>query len=173
MTHLYLPRDLYDEVRLEETAVFARKNGVFIAVLANGTLTYKPYDAEALAGLFKNLKKVDLAADYVPKEEFDLCRYGGEYHAYITELSDMETEDFDAFVTRIKKNRAVFENGTVLYKTRYGEIFVSYGGDFTVNGVPVSLPFDRYDCRFCHAARGDEEITVNSGIHTLTLSLRQ
>ncbi len=173
MTHLYLPRDLYDEVLPEETAVFARKNGVFVAVLANGPLSYKPYDAEVLAGLFKNLKKVDLTADYVPKEEFDLCRYGGEYHAYITELSDIETEDFAAFVTRVKNNHAVFENGTVSYETRCGEIFVSYGGNFTVNGALVPLPFDRYDCRFCHAARGDEEITVNSGSHTLTLSLRQ
>ncbi|MBQ6118602.1 MAG: hypothetical protein IJK98_05185, partial [Clostridia bacterium] len=153
MTHLYLPRDLYDEVRLEETAVFARKNGVFAAVLANGPLAYKPYDKEALAGLFRNLKHVDLSADYVPREEFDLCRCGGDYHAYITELSDAETEDFASFVSRIKTNRAVFRSGTATYETRCGEIAVSYDGTFTVNGAPVGLPFDRYDCPFCHAPR--------------------
>ena len=74
MTHLYLPRDLYDEVILEKNEVFARKNGVFAAVLANGPLAYKPYDKAALAGLFRNLKNADLSADYVPRQEFDLCR---------------------------------------------------------------------------------------------------
>ena len=172
MTHLYLPRDLYDEVILEENAVFARKNGVFAAVLANGPLTYKPYDETALAGLFCNLKNADLSADYVPRQEFDLCRFGGTYHAYITELSDADAEDFDAFISRIKKNRAVFGDGTVTYETRCGTMAVSYDGDFTVDGAPVSLPFDRYDCKFCHAPRNAESILVDSGNHTLALSLQ-
>ncbi len=172
MTHLYLPRDLYDEVIPEETAVFARKNGVFVSVLANGPLAYKPYDRNALTGLFKNLKKVDLAADYVPKKEFDLCRSGGTYHAYITELSDADTEDFTSFVSRIKKNRAVFAGGTVTYESDCGTVFVSYDGAFTVNGEPVNLPFDRYDCSFCKAPRKAESICVDSGNHTLTLSLK-
>ena len=172
MTHLYLPRDLYDEVILEGSAVFARKNGVFAAVLANGPLTYKPYDENALKGLFGNLKNVDLSADYVPREEFDLCRFGGTYHAYITELSDADTESFASFMSRVKKNRAVFGNGTVSYQTRCGTIAVSYDGAFTVNGAPVSLPFDRYDCRFCRAPRKARSIFVDSGSHTLTLSLQ-
>ena len=172
MTHLYLPRDLYDEVILEETAVFARKNGVFAAVLANGPLAYKPYDAEALAGLFRNLKNVDLSADYVPRQEFDLCRFGGDYHAYITELSDADTEDFASFVSRIKQNRAVFEGGTVLYATQCGALAVSYEGAFTVNGEPIDLPFDRCDCPFCHATRKADGIFVDSGSHTLALSLQ-
>ena len=172
MTHLYLPRDLYDEVILEDTAVFARKNSVFAAVLANGPLAYKPYNREALTGLFKNLKKVDLTADYVPQKEFDLCRFGGTYHAYVTELSDADTEDFASFVSRIKKNRAVFNGGTVSYTTRCGTVAVSYEGAFTVNGGPVGLPFDRYDCRFCKAPRKADAIRVDSGSHTLTLSLR-
>ena len=172
MTHLYLPRDLYDEVILEKTAVFARKNGVFAAVLANGPLAYKPYDKASLKGLFGNLKKVDLSADYVPKDVFDLCRSGGEYHAYITELSDADTEDFAAFVSRIKQNRAVFGNGTVTYETRCGNIEVSYNGTFSVNGAPVELPFDRYDCPFCHAPRKADTVFVDSGSHTLSLSLQ-
>ncbi|MBQ6164871.1 MAG: hypothetical protein IJK23_10405 [Clostridia bacterium] len=173
MTHLYLPRDLYDEVILEDNAVFARKNGVFAAVLSNGPLIYKPYDKDTLAGLFKNLKKADLSADYVPKEEFDLCRFGGEYHAYITELSDVETEDFDSFIARIRNNRAVFENGTAEYNTRFGELAVSYDGLFAVNGKEVKLPFDRYDCKFCRAERKADSIFVDSGKNMLTLSLRE
>ena len=173
MTHLYLPRDLYDEVILEDAAVFARKNGVFAAVLANGPLVYKPYDQKALAGLFKNLKHADLMADYVPKKEFDLCRTGGEYHAYITELSDIDTEDFASFIARVKKNRAVFSGGTAAYETRCGSLFVSCNGVFTVNGAPVATPFPRYDCSFCRAERKAETVFVNSGSHTLELSLRR
>ena len=172
MTHLYLPWDLYDEVILEETAVFARKNGVFVSVLANGPLAYKPYDPDALTGLFKNLKRVDLSADHVPQKEFDLCRFGGTYHAYITELSDADTEDFTSFMARIKKNRLVFEGGTATYQTRCGTIAVSYGGAFTVDGAPVSLPFDRYDCKFCHAKRKTDPVFVDSGCYTLSLSLQ-
>lgn len=172
MTHLYLPRDIYDEVILEETSVFARKNGVFAAVLANGPLTYKPYDKASVKGLFGDLKKVDLSADYVPKDVFDLCRSGGKYHAYITELSDADTEDFASFISRIKANRALFGNGTAAYETRCGKIDVSYNGTFTVNGDPVKLPFDRYDCVFCHAERKADTVFVDSGSHTLTLSLK-
>ena len=172
MTHLYLPRDLYDEVILEDTAVFARKNGVFAAVLANGPLSYRPYDKAALTGLFSNLKKVDLSADYVPKKEFDLCRFGGTFHAYITELSDADTEDFASFVSRIKANRAVFGEGKVTYQSRCGTIVVSYNGTFTVNGAPVRLPFDRYDCKFCHAPRKADRILVTSQKHRLALSLQ-
>ena len=171
MTHLYLPRDLWDEVILEERAVFARKNGVFAAVLANGPLAYKPYDQTSVKGLFGNLKKASLDAPYVPKSEFDLCREGGEYHAYITELSDEDSEDFGSFVLRIRKNRAVFEQGDVLYETRCGTIAVSYGGKFTVDGASVPTPFARYDCRFCRAGRGADEIAVDSGSHTLSLRL--
>ena len=115
---------------------------------------------------------MDLSADYVPKKEFDLCRFGGTYHAYITELSDADTEDFASFTARIKKNRAVFVDGTVTYQTRCGTLGVSYDGTFTVNGEPVRLPFDRYDCRFCHAPRKADEIFVDSGRHTLSLSLQ-
>ena len=172
MTHLYLPRDLYDEVILEDTVVFARKNGVFVAVLANGPLAYKPYDEASLAGLFRNLKNVDLSADYVPRKEFDLCRFGGAYHAYITELSDADTEEFASFVSRIKTNRTVFGNGTVTYETRCGSLTVFYDGAFTVNGAPVGLPFDRYDCKFCKAPRKADEIFVDGGSHTLALALR-
>ena len=173
MTHLYLPRDLYDEVILEAAAVFARKNGVFVAVLANGPLAYRPYDKASLAGLFSNLKNAPLTADYVPRQEFDLCRFGGTYHDYITELSDADTEDFVSFVSRVKKNRAVFDNGTVTYQTRCGAIAVSYDGSFMVNGEPVRLPFDRYDCPFCHAPRKADGILVDGGSHMLALSLRQ
>ena len=173
LTHLYLPRELYDEVILEDRAVFARKNGVFAAVLANGPLRYKPYDKDSAAGLLRNLKTAALIEKYMPRQEFDLCREGGLYHAYITELSDADTEDFAAFIARVKQNRAQFDCGSVLYETRCGTLEVSYEGRFTVNGASVETPFDRYDCRFCHAKRGDGTITVNSGAHTAALTLRE
>ena len=68
-------------------------------------------------------------------------------------------------------NRAVFEGGTVRYGSACGDLAVSYDGLFTVNGAPVATPFDRYDCRFCHAPWGAEEILVDSGRHSLTLRL--
>ena len=171
MTHLYLPREFYDEVILEENAVFARKNGVFAAVLANGPLTYRPYDPDAIAGLFRNLR-AELPPEYVPQGSFDLCRFGGAYHAYITELSDEDAESFAAFIARIKKNRAAFTGGSVRYETACGVLDVAFDGSFAVNGVPVKTEFDRYDCRFCRAPRKADRITVDSGRHTLELRLK-
>ena len=50
---------------------------------------------------------------------------------------------------------------------------VAYDGLFTVDGADIKTPFDRYDCPFCRAQRGDKTIVVDSGAHTLSLSLRE
>ncbi len=171
MTHLYMPQDFYDEFELNGNRVFARKNGVFVSVVSDGEMKFKPYSTEAITGLNSNLKGVTLDDEYVPKKEFDLCRFGGDYHIYITEISDSDRESYEEFKERILSNKAQFGIGKASYTTYFGEISSSYDGDFRVNGKPVSKEFDRYDSRFCHAKRKADKILVDSGKHSLTISI--
>ena len=170
LTHAYMPQDLYDEFMLDGNTVFARKNGVFVALISDGDLEYKPYNSDSAKGL---LKGRILPEERTLEKGFDLCRRGGEYHSYITELSDVDTETFEEFCDRIKQNRTVFGKGCVSYKTKCGEINVSFDGNFTVNGKTQETVSDRYDSIFCKAKRKAQEIRVDTKSHRLTLNYRE
>ena len=170
MTHAYMPKDFYDEFELDSNTVFARKNSVFVALIANGELKFRPFDAKSANGLLKGRKFPD---GIKSEGEFDLCRFGEGYHIYITELSDSEKETFDEFRTRIKSNTVEFgDDGSVNYRTDSGEIEASYDGTFKVDGKPAEKEFLRYDSRFCSAERKAESITVDSGRHRLCLDFK-
>ncbi len=170
ITHAYMPRDLYDEFELDGNRVFARKNGVFVAMISDGELEYKPYNPDSAKGL---LKGRTLPEGLNLENGFDSCRKGGEYHCYVTELSDSHTETFDRFKERIKKNSLSFGNGRVRYKTACGEIRVNYDGEFTVDGKTAQRVFDRYDSIFCKAKRKDETIRVNTPSSGLMLDFER
>ena len=166
MTHAYMPKCFYDEFEMRENIIFARKNGVFVALICDGKPEFRPFDKDSANGIYKNRT---FAEDYLINGEFDLMRKGGEYHIYITELSDADTETFEAFKERIRNNTIVFGNGTVNYKTESGEIFVSYSGEFSINGENAKTEYDRYDCKFCKTPRKPENIFVSNGNNTLLL----
>ncbi len=167
MTHTYMPRDFYDEFELIGNRVFARKNGVFVSLISNGELKFKPFDQNSADGVHKYKNHPE---NCKLKGEFDLCRFGGEYHIYITELSHADRETFEEFKKRISANAVSFaENGRVTYKTDSGEISVSYDGEFTVDGTPAEKEYKRYDSKFCKAERKAESLTVASSNHKLVL----
>ena len=170
MTHAYMPKEFYDKFELCGNTVFACKNGIYVALISNGELSFKPFNGNSANGVLKGRKFPD-GIEF--NNEFDLCRYGDGYHIYITELSDLEKETFVEFKDRIKKNTVSFgNNGSVEYVTDSGALSVSYDGEFNVNGIPAEKEFDRYDSKFCKAKRKAESITVNSGKNTLTLNLK-
>ncbi len=169
ITHVYMPKDFYDEFEHKDNIVLARKNGVFVALISNGILQYKPFSKESANGIHKNRS---FQEEYTLKSEFDLFRVGGEYHSYITELSDADTETFEAFKERIKKNKVVFSvDGRVEYETVSARMTVSYDGEWTVNGEAAEKEYLRYDSKFCRAERKPFVITVDSGKNRLSLEL--
>lgn len=170
ITHAYMPRDLYDEFELDGNTVFARKNGVFVALISDGILHYKPFDSDSARGL---LKGRNLPEGLSLENGFDLYRKGGKYHTYITELSDSDTETFEKFRQRIRKNSVCFGDGCVTYKTNCGEIYVSHDCGFTVDGKTMKTVFDRYDSVFCKAKRKDSIIRINTPLHSLMLDFGQ
>lgn len=170
MTHAYMPKDFYDEFELSENTVFARKNGVFVALIANGKLQFKPFDEESATGVHKGRVFTD---EMKLRTEFDLCRYGGRYHIYVTELSDAERETYEAFKARIGGKKVSFDpNGTVCYETDAGMMAVSYDGRYELNGNPAEKEFFRYDCRFCKAQRKADAMHVDSGKNRLMLDFK-
>ena len=167
MTHAYMPKDFYDEFEFCGNRVYARKNGVFVALISNGELEFKPLNTDSANGLHKGKNFPD---DFKLRSEFDLCRFGGDYHIYITELSDAHKETFEEFKSRIKKNKVEFsDNGRVEYTTDSGAVTVSYGGEWTVDGNLVEKEYDRYDSKFCKAKRKSDRVTVDSGKNKLFL----
>ena len=166
ITHALMPKEQYDEFELNNNTVFARKNGVYIAMISNGELKYKPFDSSSAAALHKS---IELPNEFKLKSEFDLCRYGGDYHIYITEISDAETESFEEFKVRIKNNSIKFINESVLYTTDSDQIKVSYDGIFTVNGIPAKKTYKRYDNKFCNCERKSDGLLIDSSKHRLFL----
>ncbi len=170
MTHAYMPKEFYDKFELCGNTVFACKNGIYVAFISNGELSFKPFNGDSANGVLKGRKfpnGIEL------NSEFDLCRYGDGYHIYITELSDLEKETFVEFKDRIKKNTVNFgNNGNVEYITDSGALSVSYDGEFNVNGIPAEKEFDRYDSRFCKSKRKSDSITVDSGKNRLILDFK-
>jgi hypothetical protein len=170
MTHMYMPKSFYDEFELHENTVFAKKDNVFVSVISNGIFEFKPFDQNSANGVLKGRK---FPNDRKFENEFDLCRYGGDYHMYITELSDSDKETFDEFKTRIRSNQTQFGNdGSVNYVTHSGAIEVSYNGRFTVDGNPAQKEFDRYHSKFCKAKRKSETLSVDSGKNRLLLDFK-
>ncbi len=170
MTHAYMPKDFYDEFQLDGNIVFARKNGVFVALISNGEMKFRPFDENSAKGIHKGRTFPD---DYSLKSEFDLCRFGGDYHIYITELSDADKETFNEFKSRISKNIVDFyKDGCVKYITAAGEIEVSHDGVFNIDGEAAQKEFDRYNSKFCKAKRKPGSITVDSGKNRLILDFK-
>lgn len=166
ITHAYMPECFYDEFELDENIIFARKNGVFVAMICSANPFFKPYNEDSAQGIYKNRIFSD---EYQIKGNFDLCLKGGEYHIYVTELSDADRETFTQFKDRIRNNRILFGNGNVNYTTEQGTIYVSHNGTFRINGENINTEFDRYDCKFCKAALKSDTIRADNGRHSLLL----
>ncbi|NMP36881.1 MAG: hypothetical protein GX051_01955 [Clostridiales bacterium] len=172
LTHAYFPKCFYDEVVEHENVIFARKGSVLVALIMNGKYTFKPFCAASADPFYKTLRDEKVEDSYQLTGEFDLCRYEKDYHIYITELSDLSIESFGDFRERILSNRTDFDTACVTYESNGVCLFADYDGDFSVNGAQVPNSKNRYDSRFCVAARKAKEIriTAPSGkTHTVSL----
>lgn len=169
MTHAYMPKAFYDEFELDKNMVFARKGNVFVSLISNGDFEFKPFNQNSANGILKG-RKFPNEAKF--EGEFDLCRFGGNYHMYVTEISDSDNETFNDFKSRIRNNQIEFCNDSVNYITKSGAIVVSYSGRFLIDGNPAEKEFDRYDSKFCKAKRKAESISVDSGKNRLFLDFR-
>jgi hypothetical protein len=171
ISHAFVPKNKYDKLEIMENRMFGQKGSVLIAMIANGSLEYRPYEkkgAEAVMGYEKAAEN----AEEGKGREFDLVRQGGEFHTYVTELSDTDTESFEEFKERITKNTANFNDGTVEYKSKGRTYSVGYEKTFLINGEKQPLEYERFDSRYSLAQRKADTITIQYGNEKLILDLK-
>ena len=160
MTHIYMPKEKFDILRLDENYVFGKKGKVLIAIIANGKLKYRPFDEYAAALLAQHDSQVEKIQEIRLKKEFDLTLTGGEYHTYVTELSDTDKESFEQFVKRIKSNKIHIQDGTINYISKGVELYADYDKNFTVNGESQPLEYKRFESAYSVTPRNPDKITI-------------
>jgi hypothetical protein len=136
-THAYFPKDLMDEVILEGHYIFGRLGNTYIAMIGKNDLIYADGSTN------------------------DLIQIGKETY-WITELSSIEKESFQAFRERIHKNSIIsLNNGKqVIYSSDGKELSLSYLSDFKVNGLLVNLEYDRFDSPYSLTKRKSPTLTL-------------
>lgn len=171
MSHAFVPRDRYDEIEVENNRMFGRKGKVLVSLCASGELAYRPYDP---AGARALMNFADPPADAAAGagREFDLVLCGGEYHAYVTELSDTDTESFEQFKSRILSNPVDFRGSSVAYTSRGKHYEVGYDRRYLMDGAPQPLEYERFDSIYAKAARKDDTLVIRHGGKELLLNLK-
>lgn len=170
ISHAYVPKTLYDRLEIEDNFMFGQKGKVLVAMIANGALEYRLYN-KASAGAVGYYKPAGSSEDGVDCE-FDLVRQGGEYHTYITELSDTDTESFEAFKVRITQNTVEFNKGTVEYTSKSKVYTVGYDKTFLIDGSNQPLEYKRFDSVYSSTDRKSDVITISYGEDNLVLDFK-
>lgn len=105
---------------------------------------------------------------------YDLICEGGTEHAWITELSDIETdESFEKFIERMLANTAEFTQSKLFYESSQKQYEVSYDEYFKVNGEQVELEYQRFDSAYSKTAREAQEIVIACNGNKLILNYQQ
>lgn len=163
ITHAYMPKEKFDEFSLEGNYVFGRKGKTLLAMIASGELSYRPYDAYAAALLCQHDRLVEKINGIQLGNEFDLVLHGGEYHSYVTELSDTDTETFEQFCNRIRSNKVSINSDKVTYISKREEIDVAYDGLFEVDGEAQNTQYKRFESKYSLTERQAETMTLRCG----------
>ncbi|MFW5780859.1 MAG: hypothetical protein ACOCWI_05355, partial [Bacillota bacterium] len=160
LTHVYMPKEKFDTLTLDKNYVFGQRGKALIAIIANGNMSYRPFDEYAAALLAQHDSQVEKLEEVRLQKEFDLVREGGGYHTYVTELSDTDNESFDEFVKRIKENLHESQEGQLKYVTKGQTIYADYDKTFTVDGKSQPLEYGRYESDYCKARRKPDRIEI-------------
>ena len=171
ISHAYMPMNKYDELELYENKAFARCGKVFVALIASKNFSYRPYDPDAALALMP-CEPVAQTPEEKERSKFDLVMQGGEYHAYVTELSDSDLESFEDFKKRIIENPLHFKGSKVSYLSQGKQLEVAYDGLFTVNGKDQNLDYKRFDSSYCVAERKAEELVLIHAGRKLILNIK-
>ena len=170
LSHAYVPKTRYDRLEIEGEMLFGQRDCVLVAMKANGKLKYRPYEQKGAEAL--KYEKPAGSPEDGKGCEFDLIRQGGEYHAYITELSDTDHESYEEFKCRIEKNTALFNGGTVEYTSKGKTYTVGYEKEFSIDGKAQPLEYERFDSRYSVTKRKADTIKICYEGKTLVLDFK-
>ena len=153
-THAYFPKQYMDIAELDGRYAFAQIDQVFVALIANHTLEFKP-----LA-----LNEYDQKKGIT--DEYDLIQNGKNTY-WITEVATTEQyASFEEFKMKIKGTPLNYEKGTLTY----GDLSLTYLGDFKIDGEVQNLEYKRFDSKYSQTERKSQEIVFEFGNDSLRLN---
>jgi len=142
-SHMYFPKEKFEQVIIKEKMAFAKIGKTFVAVIGNKLLEVK---------------------------DEELIQHG-EFTCWITELSSEENESFNTFINRIEGNVVKFyENELSLrYVSNTKTFNLAYKKHFTINGNRVNCEYTRFDSKYSRTKRKDGVITLTYNNYSLFL----
>lgn len=181
-THMFFPTELFDEIdlsHLNEGMIFGRVGNAMIGVRTRYALSFVPFSESNREGnrddmLVRGSVKDVLTADY------DLVQLGEGDHYFVTEMSSLSEETFDAFKNRIINNTLLYIEAShqVSYETNLYQddelkvLTADYQGTFTVDDVLIDLNYDRFTSPYVMGGktlRKQDVIRFSFGGHQLIL----
>ncbi len=146
-THAWFPDEKFDEVYIEGSYAFGRKENTYCALIGHHDLTYR---AESTDDLIQTGKRTFWIA---------------EAGAKATDQS------FERFIERIKHNELTFDSAALklTYQSRDIRHELVYGKDFKIEGSRVDTEYDRFDSPYIKARRKDKTLTFRHHEHMLFL----
>ena len=146
LVHFYLPMNMFDETKKEDTKFFGKIKNSYIAILCS-----KPYE-------IKNNEEMIIV---------------GKTSQFIVILgSKQQYESFDHFVLKIMNSLHTFTNHRIRFI--FGKNYVlNFKSKFTINGLKVNHEFPRYETPFVSSMRKPEELIISLGNNSLYLNFNQ
>lgn len=135
-TYAYFPQSKFDETVIEGKYAFGRLGDIYITLIGKNDLNYQLNSDENL------IQK-------------------GKKTYWITELSSIEDESFENFMTRIKNNEVVFnEKSITLTYNSYKKLDLTYRGYFKVNDAIMNTEYKRFNSPYVKADRKPNTVTI-------------
>jgi hypothetical protein len=97
----------------------------------------------------------------------DELKQYGDKQFWICECSSSNVENFDDFIARCTSCVIDFDGDNLTY----GNLALTYRGDFTVDGVVQDTRYARYDSEYCRGERGADCYTFEFGGERLEVKL--
>ncbi|MCL2832302.1 MAG: hypothetical protein FWD78_03955 [Treponema sp.] len=160
-THLYFPQHEFDLVKEENSWIFGKRGGAYIAVFTSIKGKWQSPDPDLYKSLFHDKWETEfkLAKPYeylVPK------------HAavYICEMGDEGTNgSFENFVTSFKTASFSGDTHAFIYKSpTLGNMSYGWKEPLKINNEQIAAKnYKRYDNPFCKTEFGEKVYRINSG----------
>ncbi len=134
-THLYFPKEKFDEYALDRNRLFARYRGCYIAFLTLNDLSINENNQELVQE---------------GKETFWIC-----------ELSDSSRETFNEFMNRIRGNAHSFDRRILTYNSMNKKLTLDWKGIFLINDHKADTQYQRFESPYIVCKRMPEEMVFS------------
>ncbi|MDD4184715.1 MAG: hypothetical protein PHI01_04810 [Candidatus Izemoplasmatales bacterium] len=142
MVHFFFEANLFDEVKYLDQAVYARKDGSYLAIISE-----KPYARSANELIYK-----------------------GRRLGFVIIMGDSERDNFDEFIRNNQSSNFSRRGSTIAYHSEH-DFRLAYKRRFTVDNNPEDGDFPRFDTPFVHARREADSIDIETKDDLLHLEL--